>query len=521
MSSSTLESTGSTPESSSDTLRDGPTSPTGPAEPPPGGIWRSLRPLIVRLHFYAGILVGPFLLVAAVTGIVYAFSPTVENTVYRQELFVDRVGDERVALSEQVRAVRAEYPRGEVQKVIVPGPADGTTRVVLADEHLPEGTSRTVFVDPYTTEIRGDLETRLDTLPLSGWLGQMHSSLHLGDVGRVYSETAASWLWVVALGGLSMWVAQVARTRGARRLVVPNVSAGPGRRRTLSWHGAVGTIVALGLVGLSATGLTWSLYAGGNITELRSALSWQTPAVDTTLPHDGHDDGSGGADGTGDHEEGEHAAHDGEHAAHGGGPMAAGDEQIFGGPGIGVGVDGVLAAARFDGLRDPLEIVPATGPGQAWTAMEVRSSWPTQRDAVAVDAGRGMSVERLDFAEWSMPAKLARWGIDAHMGLLFGLVNQIVLAVIATGLIILVILGYRMWWQRRPRGAEGFTFGPGMPRGGLRRAPVWLTVTLLGAAAALGWFLPLFGIPLAVFLLVDLLLAARARRAAVRRAGGG
>jgi MFS family permease len=35
------------------------------------GVWAQLRPLILRLHFYAGVLVGPFILVAAVSGLLY------------------------------------------------------------------------------------------------------------------------------------------------------------------------------------------------------------------------------------------------------------------------------------------------------------------------------------------------------------------------------------------------------------------------------------------------------------------
>lgn len=29
---------------------------------------RGLRPLLLRLHFYAGVFVGPFILIAAITG---------------------------------------------------------------------------------------------------------------------------------------------------------------------------------------------------------------------------------------------------------------------------------------------------------------------------------------------------------------------------------------------------------------------------------------------------------------------
>ncbi len=41
-------------------------------ESPPPVSRYSLRPLLVRLHFYAGVFVGPFILIAAVTGLLYA-----------------------------------------------------------------------------------------------------------------------------------------------------------------------------------------------------------------------------------------------------------------------------------------------------------------------------------------------------------------------------------------------------------------------------------------------------------------
>ncbi|WP_329044439.1 DUF5134 domain-containing protein [Amycolatopsis sp. NBC_01488] len=42
---------------------------TAEAPPEPRLTWAAVRPLLVRLHFYAGVFVGPFLLVAAVTGL--------------------------------------------------------------------------------------------------------------------------------------------------------------------------------------------------------------------------------------------------------------------------------------------------------------------------------------------------------------------------------------------------------------------------------------------------------------------
>jgi uncharacterized iron-regulated membrane protein len=59
-------------------------------------------------------------------------------------------------------------------------------------------------------------------------------------------------------------------------------------------------------------------------------------------------------------------------------------------------------------------------------------------------------VDEVRFADYPVVAKLARWGIDGHMGVLFGWVNQLVLVAFGIGLITLIVLGYRMWWRRRP-----------------------------------------------------------------------
>ncbi|MET9973102.1 PepSY domain-containing protein, partial [Streptomyces sp. NPDC006356] len=83
---------------------------------------------------------------------------------------------------------------------------------------------------------------------------------------------------------------------------------------------------------------------------------------------------------------------------------------------------------------------------------------------------------------------------------LFGLVNQIALAALALCLVLLIVFGYRMWWQR----GRGSSFGRPLPRGAWQNVPAHLLVPLMAAIAVLGYFMPLLGIPLAAFLAVDI-----------------
>lgn len=436
--------------------------PDAPASSPRR--WAPVRPLILRLHFYAGILVAPFLLVAATTGFLYAGAFQAEKLVYSHEMTVP-VGDTKLPISEQVAAARKAHPEGTVSAVR-PSPADDeSTRVMLSGvEGIDVDHALAVFVDPYTAEVRGALEQYGSTgaLPLRTWIDEFHRDLHLGETGRLYSELAASWLWVIAAGGLVLWF--------SRRRALRKVRGTSGRRRTLGLHGTVGVWAALGFLFLSATGLTWSTYAGANIDELRTSLRQATPSISASVggEHGGHG-GAAGAGGSGDH---------------------------------GVGLDKVLAAARAEGLGDPVEIVPPADASSAYVVRQVQRSWPTKQDSVAVDPASGEVTDVLRFADHPVLAKLTRWGIDLHTGVLFGLVNQILLMALALALILLIVWGYRMWWLR----GRDSAFGRPIPRGAWQQVPPQILVPLVVVVAVIGYFVPLLGISLAAFIAVDVVL---------------
>ncbi|MFE1379932.1 PepSY-associated TM helix domain-containing protein [Streptomyces sp. NPDC058740] len=442
-----------------------------PAARPRG--WAALRPLVLRLHFYAGVLVAPFLLVAAVSGLLYALAVPAEKLVYAHELEVPVPADATpLPLSRQVELARAADPDGTVTAVWPGAEPGATTRVLMADPEAPEGTSMGVFVDPYTGEIRGQLPSygSSGALPLRTWISGLHVDLHLGELGRNYSELAASWLWVVALGGLLLWIGR--RRRNRRALFLPE--RGPkSRRRTLSWHGTVGLWTVAGLVALSATGLTWSRYAGENIGSVQDRLGGATP----TLSADVAGGTAGGPAGSG-----EHAGH------HMGMPMPAAK-------GADIGIDKAVEAARAAGIDSPSISVVLPAEGSGYVVKETDKQFPVQLDSVAVNPADGTVLDELRFADYPLLAQLTRVGIDAHMGLFLGLFNQLALAALGLALVLLVLWGYRMWWLRRP--------GRPVARGAWRRVPPTMLLPLLAATALVGWFVPLLGLSLLLFLAVD------------------
>jgi uncharacterized iron-regulated membrane protein len=439
---------------------------------PTEGVWTQLRPLVLRLHFYAGVFVAPFLAVAALTGLTYVFSPQLSDALYSQQLYTTSRDAPARPLEEQIAAATAAVssgaPEASLATVTVPGDPARTTEVTFDVPGLAEDWQRTAYIDPSTATVRGVLDTWFGYPPLQATLDGLHRHLLLGEPGRLYSEAAASWLWVLVLGGLGLWL--VRRRRGARSglssVVLPPRGIRPGRIRMRGWHAAVGVWMAVGLLFLSATGLTWSTYAGERFTAVVTSLDGRSPQlVGKPVP-------------------------------------VAADQPV-------ITVDDAVERARADGLSGRLAVTPPAEPGAVYQVAENADTWPVQRDQVALDPYTGEVVESIAWADYPVLAKLTTIGILAHMGLLWGLPNQLALVALALGVLCTVFWGYRMAWLRRPTGTQLPT-APGR-RGALRdlSQPVALAVVLV--TVAVGWAMPVLGSTLAGFLVLDALLHRRRR----------
>lgn len=458
-----------------------------------------LRTFFLRIHFYIGLFVGPFIFIAALTGTLYVLTPQLENRLYAHVLYTGIEGTPQ-PLSLQVSTAMRALINGKNATLSAVRPASSpgeTTRVMFSSPDLGPSESRSVFIDPVTLAVKGELTVygTSGILPFRLWLDKLHRSLLLGSLGRNYSELAASWLWIAALGGAYLWwtgrqspinAEQADTSRSARRRL---------RRR----HTVTGLALLAGLLFFSATGLTWSRWAGDNVSQLRYVLGWQTPAVTTQLS---------GSTAPSPHNE---------HAHH---MMMDMPDRTPINPDR---FDRVLASARAAGIEAAkIEIRPTSNPHRAWTVTEMERSWPTRADAVAVDPDSGQVVSKVAFSDFPLAAKLTRWGVDLHMGVLFGVTNQLLLAVFGIGLCVMIVWGYRMWWLRRPRASVSHH-----PLQSVTEAffslslasRVLVTFVTLGA----GVFLPVMGISAGIFILCDILrwLRYRASSPAPKRLASG
>tara|TARA_R110000850_G_scaffold73365_2_gene160979 strand:- start:154 stop:1548 length:1395 start_codon:yes stop_codon:yes gene_type:complete len=437
----------------------------------PARTGKLLFTLLSRLHLYIGLFIGPFILIAALSGIAYLLSPPLEEWLYHDTLYGMTEGEPQ-PLASQIAAAQNHLGEAALPNAIRPAPELGeTTRLMYSAPGLGPSEHRALFIDPISLVVTGDTTVygTSGILPLRTAIDHFHRQLLMGDVGRLYSELAASWLWLAALGGVLLWV--------WKRHSLASLSTAHATRRR---HASLGVLLAIGLLFFSATGLTWSQWAGGNIAELRNAWGWNTPSASTALNDTDHQATD------------EHAEHHG-HAA----PVSAST------PLLPEDFDRALTAARAAGLTaDRLQLSPPTSENQAWRVAEIDRRWPTQVDQVALHPSSMAVTDQTNFDTFPLAAKLTRWGIDLHMGVLFGLANQVVLAVIAAGLVTLMGWGYAMAW-RRLRTASGQRF-PTISEPWLL-LPIKAKLSVLLVAIAIGLALPVLGVSLALFIVIDAL----------------
>jgi uncharacterized iron-regulated membrane protein len=163
-------------------------------------------------------------------------------------------------------------------------------------------------------------------------------------------------------------------------------------------------------------------------------------------------------------------------------------------------LDRVVAAAKNLALEPPVLIAPPRLRSENWTAKSDASNRPRRAD-VELDAG-GAVISEKPFAARPLVDRLVGYGVAAHEGQLFGVVNQALGVFTALGLIVVCVSAVRLWWKRRPSGELG-----ARPRLDGSRVPI----ALFAVIVALAIVLPLLGLTLAAVVLVE--------RIALRRIG--
>ncbi|WP_353218926.1 PepSY domain-containing protein [Salinisphaera sp. S4-8] len=439
-----------------------------------------------RWHFYAGLVVAPFLLILAVTGAIYLFNTELNDLIYPDLMFVGSSAPAMPA-SHWVASAEQAFPGASVTRINMPTAVGRSAMLFVTPA---QGAPRRVFVDPATAAVLGSF---VYERTLVGIADTVHGSLMLGWMGDALVELAACWAAILIVTGLYLWWP---RRRGRAGVWYPRLAA-RGRRFWRDLHAITGIYAAALILFLIFTGLPWAGIWGGQLfTPAVEALGLgyagaRTPptsaaeaprttpaergrgtpwALENMAAPKSSPKSSGGHD-------------------HHGGAMPRDEHPL---PAPDIGVDRVRRILAEQGLAEDYWLMLPAGATGVYKA-QTYPDRPQGQRTLFIDRYRGAVLGDITFSDYGVAGKAIELGVALHMGNYFGLANQLVMLATCLAIVILVSTGFVMWWRRRPAG------GLGAPP---RRAPIrlrYLGVIMIAMAV----LFPLAGASLIAVLIGD------------------
>ncbi len=362
-----------------------------------------------RWHFFAALLVIPFVIWQSVTGILYIWHQEYEKVVHADQMIVTP-HTTRVSYQAQLDTALAYQSGKKVNQLVIPADSTQATQVFFTTD---SGLNYPAFVNPYTGEYLGDIAP-------ARWLAGITRSLHGGwpiePYGSYLLELGDGWALVMVLTGLYLWWP---RTPGLAGVLYPRLKQG----KRIFWrdlHAVIAVYVSAVVVVFLITALPWTSFWGNNVLKpIEHALHQRAPSEEFFR--------SGGS----------HGAHQGHMAGH------AAMQTVTRAP-----LDAFIDQARANGATGEL-IIRLRGNGPI---VNLRDRHPHASDEAyfKLDAATGALISKATWQDFGFIPKLVALGVDLHEGSLFGRANQIVNTVMSLGLIWLSITGIVLWVQRRP-----------------------------------------------------------------------
>ncbi|MDF2996584.1 MAG: sulfite reductase [Xanthobacteraceae bacterium] len=432
----------------------------------------SLYRAVWRWHFYAGLMVLPFMVLLAITGGLYLFRDEIEGLVHHDLKQVAARHVAPLAPSRLVDAALAVQP-GTAVKVTLPASPASSAEVTVK---TAAGEKRAVYVDPYDARVLGELP---DRGTIMWFIRRLHSLAEFGPGATAIIEIVGGWSILLVATGFYLW--------WPRQQPGGGVSVRGTPRRRVFWrdlHAVTGAFAGLAIGFLAISGMPWSMFWGEKVNEWANSANYGYPSgvyVDVPMSD--------------------------EHLAHANGSTAWSLEQAkmpvstpaHQQP---IGIDDAVATFDRLGVAPGYALSLPGGPAGVYTAAVYPDDLAKQR-VVHLDQYSGKPLLDVSYADYGAAAKAMEWGINVHMGQEYGVANQLVLLTVCLAILLMAVSAAVMWWKRRPKGALGVPPVPADPR-----AMRGLVLIM----AAFGLVFPLVGASLLVMLLLDLAFAHRPRR---------
>ena len=423
-----------------------------------GRLYRTLW----RWHFYAGVILLPFIIILSLSGMVYLFKPQIEDMLDKPYHNLQITGA-NAPVSAQVDAALKTMKDAKLRHYEVPRHANDAPKIYI----YSGGQEHVIFINPQSLEI-------LKSIPKEGRFmaiaRNIHGELLVGKTGSYIVEAAASWAIIMIVTGLYLWWPR--NQKGIGGILYPR----GGKFLWRDIHAVTGIYVSFFAMFLLLTGLPWTDVWGDAFKEVRKITRTMPDRQDWTINRK---------------EEKARLMEE------------VGGSHISHSPIYSVTIDDIAAHSRLEKLAHPVEIAPPNNKSKNWI---LRSNSPNRPKRVIIEFSpqNGTEVKRERFEDRHIIDRVVGIGVAAHEGQLFGWFNQALGVITALALCLLSISSFVMWRKRAPKGILG--------------APPKIKDAKLGFGIAtliiiFGLFLPLLGLSIILIGLIEFLILKRIKPA--------
>jgi uncharacterized iron-regulated membrane protein len=424
----------------------------------------SLYRAIWRWHFFAGLLVVPFMINLAVTGSIYLFKDQINDTFFAHRYIVPSAGPSLAPSKIVERAVDA-VPGSTAKSFRTPSSADRSAVVTVG-----VGDSSTlVFVDPHDGRILDRVESSQE---FNTVVKHIHSLQYFGTFANRLIEVVGGFAMMLVATGIFLWWPR--RQTGG----IITVRGTPSRR--VFWrdlHAVTGAVAGVVIFFLALTGMPWSGYWGAN------ASAWLTDHG-LGYPVQLFDEVPKSAKVTKD------AISPAGWLVEGAPLPLSGQPAEDGKP---IGIDRAVEIGKELGIAPGFELALPSDESGVYTAAIFPKDLSKER-TVHIDQYSGKPLVDLAFRQYPFFGKAIEWGINVHQGQEWGLFNQLLMLATCLAIILCAVTAVVMWWKRRPKGRLGV---PPMPQSRSVYFGLWFIAALFAIA------FPMSGIAVVAMIALD------------------
>ncbi|WP_454855978.1 PepSY-associated TM helix domain-containing protein [Rhizobium binxianense] len=392
----------------------------------------SLYRAIWRWHFFAGLLVIPFMLNLAVTGSLYLFKDEINNSLFAYRYVIQPAGEALPPRKIADIAVAA-VPGSIVTSYKDPASADRSAIVTVSSN----AGSTLVFVNPYDGKV---LDTVGSTGEFNYVVKRIHSLAYFGDTANRLIEITGGFAMVLVVTGIYLWWPR--RQTGG----VVSVRGTPARR--VFWrdlHAVTGAFAGILIFFMAITGMPWSGYWGAN------ANAWLT-SHGLGYPVQMWDDVPKSRKVTEDILP--KAGWIVEKAPVPLSDIAAAQSRKP------IGLDRAVEIAQSLGMAPGFDLAIPSDETGVYTAAIYPDDLTNER-TIHIDQYSGKPLVDISFGQYPFLGRAIEWGINTHQGQEFGRLNQLLMLAACLAIILSCVTAVVMWWKRRPAGRLGV---PPMPQ---------------------------------------------------------